>query len=216
MPQVSIGAELQALPLAFLISAPLTAAIEAQALAAQTTADFLTKVTLAEDAITGDLEAVMVKFGYTSQVPDPQTPGQVVPKDFTLSVPLMAITQLPYLRINDLSVDFEFKIRDVQSVATRLKLANEVSTGVTSKSTVDTSIRGGFGRFLSFGGTAKTETEVKFNATASATYQRAERHDTDRSATYKLSVNAVQDPIPEGMRRVLEIMANAVSNFATV
>lgn len=214
MANVSIGAELQALPLAFLLSAPLTAAIEAQALAAHTTADFLTKVTLAED-INGDLEAVMVQFSYTSTVPDPQNPGQTVPKDFTLSVPLMAITQLPYLRINDLSVDFEFKIRDVQSVATRMKLANETTAAVSNKTNVDSSIRAGFGRFLSFGGTVKSETEMRFTATASAAYQRAERHETDRSATYKMHMNAVQDPIPEGMRRVLEIMANAVSNFAT-
>jgi len=215
MPDVSIGAELQALPLAFLLSAPLTAAIEAQALAAKTTADFLTQVTLTEDSISGDLQAVMVEFGYTSQVPDSQNPGQTLPKEFTLSVPLMAITQLPYLRINDLGVEFEFKIRDVQSVATRLKLANDTTTSFTSKSTVDTNLRAGFGRFLSFGGTAKNESELKFSATASATYQRAERHDTDRSATYKLTMNAVQDPIPEGMRRVLEIMANAVSSFAS-
>ena len=52
----NIGAELQALPLEYMLGTPLTAAIKAQALAAQTTIDFIEKIGLQEDpnSVTGD------------------------------------------------------------------------------------------------------------------------------------------------------------------
>lgn len=218
MADIAIGSELQQLPLGFLLSGPMTAAIEAQALAAQTTADFLQNVTLQEDpANPGNLQAVMIEFSFVQTVPDPTDPTITTDKVMTLRVPLMAITQIPFLRINDLSISFEFKIRDVQSVANSLKLSTGVTASTSSSFKGSYSAGGGIAKFLGLpGGSAEYQSELKTKVTASATYQRSERQETDRSATYKMSLNAVQDPIPEGMRRVLEIMANAIAASATV
>src|SRR5881396_4431010 len=100
MPDVSIGGELQALPLGFLLGAPMKAAIEAQALAAQTTADFIQNVCL--DSTSGTTQAVMIDFTFKQTLPDPADPSTTVTRDIDMTVPLLAITQVPYLRINDL------------------------------------------------------------------------------------------------------------------
>src|SRR3712207_3431886 len=113
----NIGAELQALPLEFLLGSPMQAAITAQALAAKTTSDFIQQVTLEEDEF-GNRRAVMIDFQFEQSVPIENAPGEFETRDTHLRVPLLATVQVPYLRINDLNVSFEFKIRDVQSVKT--------------------------------------------------------------------------------------------------
>jgi len=65
-----MGAELQQLPLGYLLASPLTSAIEAQALAAQSTVDFIENVGLQEDETTGDLTVRTAEFSYTAPVPD--------------------------------------------------------------------------------------------------------------------------------------------------
>jgi len=67
----NIGAELQALPLEYMLSSPLTAVIKAQALAAQTTIDFIEKVGLEEDTTTGELSLRTAQFSFEQPVPDP-------------------------------------------------------------------------------------------------------------------------------------------------
>jgi hypothetical protein len=209
--QVNIGAELQALPLGFLLGAPMKAAIEAQALAAQTTADFITNVTLVTDPGTGDQSAVMVEFTYQQTIPDPADPTTFTTQDLTLSVPLLAIVQVPYLRIDRLSVSFEFKIRDVQSVSNQTKITTGSGAENTTSATGKQYMGGGILSFLGLGsGSLEYQNNFKLTFNASTTYQATERQQTDRSATFKFNMDAVQDPIPEGMRRVLEILADTI------
>jgi hypothetical protein len=209
--QVNIGAELQALPLGFLLGAPMKAAIEAQALAAQTTADFLTNAMMTTDPGTGDQSAVMVQFTYEQTIPDPSDPTTFTTEELTLSVPLLAITQVPYLRINDMNVSFEFKIRDVQSVSSQSKITTGSGAETTTSATGKTYMGGGILSFFGLGsGSLEYQNNFKLTFNASTTYQATERQQTDRSATFKFNLNAVQDPIPEGMRRVLEILADTI------
>src|SRR5215204_1911508 len=107
----NIGSELQQLPLEFLLGAPMQAAIKAQALAAQTTSQFIRTVTLEDDPDNpGALRAVMISFSFQHQVADPNNPGEFLTQRTQLNVPLLATVQVPYLRIDDLNVSFEFKI----------------------------------------------------------------------------------------------------------
>jgi len=210
MPTPNIGAELQALPLGFLLGAPMKAGIEAQALAAQTTADFITNATLT-GGDDGDPQAVMIEFTYTQAIPDPKDPTTTIDRALTLRVPLLAITQVPYLRVNDLTVSFEFKIRDVQSISSQLKITTGSAASYSSSLKTKGYAGGGITKFLGLpGGSAEYQNDMKLTFNASVTYQRTERQETDRSATFKMNMNAVQDPIPEGMRRVLEILADAI------
>ncbi len=207
----NIGGELQQLPLQYMLSEPLTAVIKAQALAAQTTLQFIQSFGLDDTSGgtgTPTYTAKTVDFTYTHQVPDPANPGETVPVTSTLTVPLLAIIPIPYIRASDLNVSFEFKIRDVQSTDSTTKL-----TGTTSYDfTQDTKGSFGGGVLGILGGPSGSADEKShFNLTVSATYQSTNRASTDRSATFKMTMNAVQDQIPEGLARVLTMLNDAIS-----
>jgi len=206
----NIGAELQALPLEYLLGSPMQAAITAQALAAKTTSDFIQQVALEEDEF-GDIRAVMIDFQFEQSVPIENAPGEFETTDTHLRVPLLATVQVPYLRINDLNVSFEFKIRDVQSVKTSRETTGSGDLEISDQEKAN--VRWG-APFLSFFGGSSGDLEATHQTTvkihASTTYQSTERQATDRSATFKMNLNAVQDPIPDGMQRVLEILSNAI------
>jgi len=203
----NIGAELQQLPLGYLLSSPLTSAIEAQALAAQSTVEFIENVGLQEDETTGNLSVRTATFGYTAPVPDPDNLGTFLEVDSKLTVPILSIVPVPFIRIDDLTVTFEFKIRDIQSRVSKLE-----TTGSTGFS-VDTEAKAKFGGgILGFLGGPKVgvKTKTHFEVNASVTYQSTSRQSTDRSATFRMTLKAVQDQIPEGLSRVLTILNDTI------
>ena len=206
----AIGAELQQLPLGYLLGSPLKAAIEAQALAAKTTVDFIFNVGLEEDASNpGEYKIRTADFNFTQIITDPAYPGNVYDVYSSLSVPILSIVPVPFIRISDLSVSFEFKIRDVQTASSKFETTG--STGIKNTTEVNGKFGGGLlGFFGGPSGSMKNTTEVQLNA--SVTYQATNRQTTDRSATFKMTMNAVQDVIPEGLSRVLNILNDAIKS----
>ncbi len=203
----NIGAELQQLPLGYLLASPLTAAIDAQALAAQSTVEFIENVGLQEDETTGDLTVRTAQFSYTAPVPDPENTGNFLEVESQLTVPILGIIPIPFIRIANLNVTFEFKIRDIQT-----KVSKFETTGSTGFS-VDTETKAKFGGgILGFLGGPKVgvKTKTHFEVNASVSYQSTNRQTTDRSATFKMTLNAVQDQIPEGLSRVLAILNDTI------
>ena len=97
MATANIGAELASLPLGSMVSGPLNASIEAQALAAQSTVDFIQKVGLDKD---GKVKNVQFKYNLGDQ-------------ETQLDAPLLSIVPIPFIRVKDVSVDFMFKINTV-------------------------------------------------------------------------------------------------------
>ena len=202
----SISAELQALPLGFMLGAPLKAVIEAQALAAKTTIDFIQNVGLEEDP-PGEFKVRAADFSFVQPVPDPANPGSFLEQESKLTVPILSIVPVPFIRVSDLNVTFEFKIRDVQSAQSKKEISG--STGITHTTETKAKFGGGFLGFLGGpSGDMSTRTNVQVNA--SATYQATNRSSTDRSATFKMTMNAIQDEIPEGLRMTLTILNDAI------
>ena len=209
----NIGAELQALPLEYMLSSPLTAVIKAQALAAQTTIDFIEKVGLEEDTTTGELSLRTAQFSFEQPVPDPANPGAVVVQDTVLTVPLLSLAPIPFIRVADLNVSFEFKIRDVSSNQSKFEITGKTGFESTTTTTGRMGFGGGVIGFLggaSGGGSVEQKTNV--TASVSATYQSSNRQMTDRSATFKMTMNAVQDALPEGLSRVLTILNDSINS----
>ena len=208
---VNIGAELQQLPLGFILSAPLVAAIEAQAMSAENTINFVGLIG-ADDF--GDLRTM--EFEYETSSTDPVT-GESSTRDVTLRVPLLSMVEAPHIAIEDLTVGFEFTIRDVMSRENELKLASSLSASTdfsTDTQTNASASTSGLFKFL-FGKasgsvTNNTKLSVKTSMSVSAAYQRSERHETDRRATLKLNMTARQR-VPEGFQRVLTIFADAIT-----
>lgn len=211
--QVSIGAELTALPLGQMLSGPLTAAIEAQALSAITSVDFINAVGLqGED---GSREAVMIDFSFKNHVSNTET-GEVIEKDTSLSIPLLAVVETPFIAVEDLSVSFEFNIRDTMSKANQFNLGVESGVEYTNTTELEGTYGGGLAKFLGGpSGSVKNTSTLKANLNVSAAYQRSSRHDTDRRATLKMTMSARQRT-PEGFERVLNILNDAISAQAEV
>ncbi len=207
MAKVDIAAETQALPLGYYISAPLTAAIEGQALSAQSTIEFI-------DALgTDDFgEIRTAEFKYDKVVTDPTTGESSVVKS-TLTVPLLSMVEAPHMAIEDLTVGFEFNIRETISKENQLKLAGSFSTetAVTTSTNVQAAT-GGLFKFLYGKVSADTTTTASFksNLSVSAAYQRTERREQDRRATLKMNMTAKQR-VPEGFQRVMGIFADTIT-----
>lgn len=205
----NIPAELRALPLEHVIGTPLVAAIKAQALAANTTVDFIKDVGLKPrtleagenendlDTTSGEAgkpgyEARYVDFkfdrvleerteipGTPPAPPTYETKYSVVPSKLT--VPLLAMVPVPYIRVNDMTIDFEFQIKDM------------VTRESTTEKKISTKARVG-GWFY------------KVTIKGAYSNRTVNKRETDRRTTLKVTVNAVQDQIPEGLGRVLDML----------
>lgn len=107
-----------------------------------------------------------------------------------MNVPLLTILPVPFIRVEAATVDFE---------------CNVSSTEVTTSSHdlgVDASASG------SYWGT-------KVSVKASYSYQKTSKSQVDKSASLKVQVKAVQDEVPGGLAKVLQILESAVSDSNT-
>lgn len=182
MVSADIPAELSNLPLEYMISAPMNGAIKAQALAAKTTADFIQNIGFQKDS-GGKLTATSVDFSYKS--PPPITVGQTTPYEKKLSVPLLSILPIPYLRIKDMTIDFDFKINTTATESAE----STTSTNVNASAKwwfVDVSVNGTY--------------TTKNDSSSSVT----------RTAEMRVVVNAAQDEMPGGLRTVLNILQQSI------
>lgn len=181
----NIPAELSALPLESLIGKPLEAAVRAQAYAAMTTARFVQEVGLDED---GNVKNITFKFKRKTIDPEKLKEGagkEIVEEDATIEAPLLTILPVPFIRIKDMTVHFKFIIKTTDVDKTQ----HDFSSSIAAKA--------GWG----WG-------SVKLNA--SYGYKRETRSQVDRSAELEITVNAVQDEMPEGLRTVLSILKEAM------
>jgi hypothetical protein len=108
----------------------------------------------------------------------------------TLTTPLLTIVPIPFLRVADTTIDFNAKISSVTQY--------ETSTAHKLDLSVDLKLRWGFGR-LNFKG--------------SYSYQKKSRYSDESTRTYSMNVkiHAVQDEIPAGMSRVLDMLEQSIT-----
>ncbi|MCG3165565.1 MAG: hypothetical protein POELPBGB_01333 [Bacteroidia bacterium] len=168
------AAEFQALPLEFIISAPLVATVKAQKVAAESTRDFI-------NSFIKDGKPVTVDF--SAKVTD--TNGA---KDVSISAPLLAIVPIPHLRIDSLSVNFKYEITQTvkDSKATDKGVDLSVSTGAALSPWVSATLKG------------------------SVSSKSSEESVMNRSGVLDITVHASEAPMPEGLQKILGILANAI------
>jgi hypothetical protein len=171
MADIVPGAEFQALPLEFVLAAPLSGAVKAQAVVAASIKGFI-------DAYKGDT----VTFAVNSN-----TQGSAS-SSMNVTVPLLAIVPIPNLRIDSLTVDFKYEISQVidskQDSEKGISL-NASSTGLLAKF-VDFGIKGSV--------TSRSSTESTVN----------------RSGHLEITLHASEGPTPEGLARILSLLAHSV------
>lgn len=111
--QVQPGTEFQALPLEFIISAPLIGAIKAQTMAAQATENFI-----------NSFKGEMVEFSY-------ETKQGTDDKKATVKAPMLSIVPIPHLRIDSLTTHFRYEISQVVKDTKDTSFEAGLSAGTT-------------------------------------------------------------------------------------
>jgi hypothetical protein len=111
-------------------------------------------------------------------------------EDHELRVPILTMLPIPYLRIEETTVDFNAKI----NMVTYKKVDSSV------KFTKEAEAKGGF----LFFGSAKLKTSFSYQKNTQAGAR------VERTYTMAVHVRAVQDEMPGGMERILGILEDAI------
>lgn len=184
--QVATSA-LQALPFGSIIGGPLKAAIEAQAMAAKTSWNFIQEVGLNTDPDTGEKKTINVSFQFIKD-------GRIA----QLNVPLLTIVPIPYIAIQTVDIAFKANIS-----------ASSSSTTVENKSsTLDAGIKGSGGVKL----LGLFNIHADFHANYSSKKDSTATQDSKYSVEYTMdvAVKAGQDSMPAGLAKVLELLGNSL------
>lgn len=200
----TIAAEFKGLPMADLIGGPLAAACDAQIRLANATKKFIQVVGFqapttspALDDDVGDIRNV--SFTFTRPVPAKDAIPTAVPpiaavpagttETVALTVPLLAIVTIPAISIKTIDIVFDMEVKSSSSSKSAEDEALSVKVDASAK-----------------WGVAKVAVSIQGSV---ATHKENTRS-TDNSAKYHVEVQASDTGMPEGLRRVLDIMNSAI------
>lgn len=183
--QVATNA-LQALPFGNIIGGPLKACIEAQAMAAKTSWNFIQEVGLNTDPETGEKKTINVSFQFIKD-------GRMA----QLNVPLLTIVPIPYIAIQTIDIAFKANINASSSSTTVENESTSVDAGVAGSTSLN------LGLF---------KVNADFHANYSSKKDSTATQDSKYSVEYTMdvAVKAGQDSMPAGLAKVLEILGNSL------
>lgn len=192
---MSIGQELSSIDFQSMIGGPLIAVIKAQAQSAQTSVDFIKSVGFnASDASTDPGMPTMVTFTYDKPVESRDSTTGVItvtPTPYSLTVPILTMLPIPYIRVEEVTIDFNAKINSVQ----------ESKTTNSSELNASLAVKGGWGPV-----SAELKCSYSNKKTTSATDK------TERTYSLAIHVRAVQDELPAGLEKLLGILENSIQD----
>jgi len=167
---------MSALPFGALIGGPLNAAIEAQATAALSTVNFIQAIGFTEsgEGTSKTNEVRNVTFNYSSG-------GE----QKALTVPILTIVPIPFIRIETMDIDFTAKM--TESIVDR----SSTNVGVSASA----SANWGFAK-------------AKMSVSVSVNKSKESRYNTEMNMNIK--VRAVQDEMPAGLARVLDFLEKTI------
>lgn len=172
--------ELNNLDFSSLIGGPIQAAVAAQNSASLAQVEFIKSV-----GIGTDNNIQTVTFTYTNQVQGEASANNIV----TINVPLLSMLNVPSLRIEEMTIDFNAKINFVET--------SEISSA------------------LNVGGDAALNIGKIINLKASATYKKTNTSglQVDKNYSMAIHVKVVNDDLPAGLDRLLNLLdASVVSS----
>ena len=181
---VAINA-MQAIPFPSMIGGPLNACIEAQAMAARTSWEFIKEVGLNTDE-KGQKSAVMVAFSFNRG-------GRMV----QLNVPLLTIVPIPYIAINTIDINFKASISASSSTASETTEHTEAGGELGAKAELNL-------------GLFSMEANLKANYSSKKDSKATAESKYSVESTIDVAVKAGQESMPAGMAKVLELLGTAL------
>lgn len=188
----SIGDQFKGLDMHSLIAGPLLAACEAQSMLAASTAKFIQEVGLetSGDGKVSKVKTTAFSFQRGLLGENGQSTGTETVK---MEVPLLSIVKIPTLAIDDMNITFDMEVKSAES--------SEKTNDKNGELNADAKF--GFGVF-----------QAKVNIKGSIACHEKNTRTTDNSAKYHVSVHAKDFGTPEGLARMLDILATASTPIA--
>ena len=179
------------LPLQDLIAGPLMAASDAQVKLAQATAAFIQTVGFVNDQDPAKSTVRNVTFQFRRPTgAEPEAGGAVPTELVTMDVPLLSIVKVPALSIVNVDITFNMEVKE----------ATSDTSDTTKQASAQFQAGGGWGPF-----------SAKLSISGSVSSTTKSERTTDSSAKYNVVVKAEDKGMPEGLARVLDIMASAIA-----
>lgn len=185
------------LPIEYLLAAPLEALVRAQAMAAQTTADFVGQVGF-ETADDGVTRARMVDFEYLHSQADPNQPGNMLDTPVRVRVPVLSLLTVPNVTVEEASVDLQLRIMGQQAPNTEKPTTAPV-TRETAKNDP--------ARSQAVPRTSLLPIASGIRLVGSIAAPRS----ADQSASLKVAIKLKQAPIPTGIQQILDLLGESTA-----
>ena len=169
--------QLSNLPFSSLIGGPLDAAVKAQAQAAMSSVNFIQSIAFDENDNVRTVE-------FTYQKGD---------QEMKLVVPILAIVPIPFIRIDDMSINFKANISADTSTKDTTTTSKSFSANLQAKASY-------------------LWASASLNASASSKKDSTSSRDSKYAVEYTMdvSVHASQDDMPAGMGKILNILNEAI------
>jgi len=173
----AVASELQSLPFGSLIGGPLDAAIEAQARAAMSSVSFIRSIGF-------DDKNKVIPVTFVAKKGD---------NEITIDVPLLTIVPIPFIRIDEMTIDFKANITSSQQ--TEDKTSSSVAKSASIKAGAS---------YLFF----KASLEASVSSKKDSSSTRDSKYSVE--TTIDVHVHAVQDELPAGLAKMLNILADTI------
>jgi hypothetical protein len=179
--------QLKGVPIDYLIATPLISAARANVALAGVMAEFINEVGFKKDTSGKSTdETRLIKFQLTRPIKDMSaaTPD-VKLQTMTVEAPLLALVPLPALLIDTVTVDLTVEIQQKTQQKTTQDVKSELKVGA------------GWGA-------------ISANFTGSFSLKQEATRDTNQTAKYDVTVNARQQPLPEGMSKLMDVFVSTI------
>lgn len=187
---VKMGDQFSGLDMTSLIGGPLRAACDAQTMLASSTARFIESVGMETDG-NGKRTVRTTKFSFTRGIVGED--GKEGTEEVEMNVPLLSIINVPSLQVDDVDVKFDMEVKS--AVASESKSARE-------------------GQIDAEAGLAVGPFHMDVKIKGSISSQESNTRSSDNSAKYHVEVHAAQTKAPEGLARMLDMLATACTPVA--
>lgn len=124
---------------------------------------------------------------------DKVDPSPAVYQEMTLQVPLLTIVPIPFIRVASTDIELNVKINSISNTSTSSE--TDVKT--------DTKVSASYKAFFAKG-------SVNINASVAHQKKSSSTEEVKKEYSLNIKIHAVQDDIPVGMSRILDILEDAI------